>query len=104
MATFRRMLGYFGFEIRKGGQGLVIVSSPIALQRQEIWLAPGSWHVHSISRILQSLMLLDFQDVAALFYKALSELYSSKRAIIGDRDFRYWTQAVENKDYWNSST
>ena len=104
LATFKRMMSYFGFQFEKAGAGLRIVPSANASERQKVWLVANDLHLHSICRILQSLMLLEFQDVAKMFFNSLSELYKVNKSAIGDRNYRYWTQAVENKDYWNSST
>ncbi|MDQ6678363.1 MAG: opioid growth factor receptor-related protein [Acidobacteriota bacterium] len=93
--SFARMLDFYGFwidaELRVGP------SAEFGAKTAE-WLSTGNHNYLRITRILKSLRLLGLEREAQSFFRALEQLYEEEsrmaRPRIGERTFRFWTDAV----------
>ena len=103
LKSFARILQFFGFIFEDSEKGMRIVVSTDTKKRQETWLYNNSPYYNSIARILQSLMLLGFEDLANSFLEVLTLIYVAESPRIGKMRYTDWKNSVSSSDYWNSS-
>jgi hypothetical protein len=83
-----RILHYLGFEMVKRDGVMRIDLSESFDTRRKVWLYENSLELHSITRMLQSLMLFGFSELANQFLEALTSMYEENKKLIGERNFR----------------
>lgn len=93
-AAWRRMLAFYGFEVRQGA----VAEGAAFARRAAVWLHPGDHNHLRITRILRSLRVLGLEAEAQQFWRALADLYKRDRTAarqrITERSFAYWEQAA----------
>ena len=95
LASFERMLCFYGFELLPGSPCHVEQTSGFA-DASANWLTPGNHNHLRITRILRSTRLLGLEQESKAFFRALEALYGTDqgRRNIGGVSFRYWQSAV----------
>lgn len=91
MMSFRMMLRYYGFTYAPDATSIERASD---FEARSGWLYPSNHHYLKITRILKCLMLLDFEDVAHMFFSALREVYGTHRMYIGPVTYKFWRNTV----------
>jgi len=91
MQSLRMMLKYYGFTFAKEGSQIVKAKD---FEARSGWLYPSNHNYLRISRILNCLMLLDFDQEAHMFFRALREVYRTHRIYIGEVTWGHWCRAV----------
>jgi hypothetical protein len=72
-------------------------------ERRASWITRDNHNYRRISRILQSLVLLGFKDVADMFLDALLGIYEENRKTIGATTRDFWSSSVSDSRYWNGT-
>lgn len=86
---------FYGFDASYTGSGkLVMKRSKNFDSRSSNWLTPGNHNFLRITRILKSLVLLDYKMYASAFLAALEDVYKDNSAIIGPRTLGFWKEAL----------
>ena len=80
MESFRMMLKYYGFTFANDRKSILKAED---FESRSGWLCPSNHNFLRISRILNCLMLLDFQNEAHMFFGALKEIYRTHARYIG---------------------
>jgi hypothetical protein len=94
--ALRRLLAFYGFEIREAAEGeSIVIRAHGYLERSQNWLTPGNHNFLRISRILRALTLLGLETEARAFLVALETVYAENDAVIGPVTLAYWRRAVE---------
>jgi hypothetical protein len=93
--SFERMLRFYGFRLSFDRDNHpMVVKTPNFGTRKSDWLTPQNHNYLRISRILESLTLLGFPDMALSFFAALKDIFQDNSSVIGVTTFSYWEQAV----------
>jgi hypothetical protein len=98
------MLGHYGFRLGLAGGKPAISPAPDFAERTRAWLTPENPELRSMSRILQSLMLLGFEELARLFLDQLLAVNGAHPGVVSDRTFRLWHLSVADESYWGSAS
>jgi len=106
-SSFERMLAFYGFELRVGGEGgeegeegeegagrVRVVSGPNYREAFANWVHRFDHNHLRISRILRSLRVLGLPDEAQAFFHALQEVFDSFGRI-SERSLMFWRRATE---------
>ncbi len=94
LASFRQMLGFYGFNLRDDqGQPAVALATD-AEARQDNWLELGNHNLLRITRILDCLCTLGLRPQAEAFLSALEGIYTDHAHTIGTRTMTFWRNAV----------
>jgi hypothetical protein len=104
LASFYRMLHFYGLEIDKSTKPPTVRKSENYDERKSIWITPNNQNFRRISRILQCLMLLGFKDAAEIFLAELVEIYFENQRTIGTRTYEFWTLSITDPRYWNGTS
>jgi hypothetical protein len=92
--SFQLMLQFYGLELAQGDGAPTIARHATFDHRRRVWLTTGNHNFLRISRILRSLSLLGFRDLAAAFLRCLEDIYAEHARIIGETTVGYWRRAV----------
>ena len=96
-ASFRRMLAFYGMEIREAVV-LTVTRAAFFAERSEKWITPSNHNHLRITRILKSLRLLGLESEATAFFDCLTDIYFVELAQftpgIFDETFGFWRAAV----------
>jgi len=87
--SFRMMVEFYGFIL----QDDVIVKGE-RFREKSRWIYPKDHNMARISRILESLVLLDFQPQARAMYQAMKDIYPKYRWEIGE-SMSYWQRIMK---------
>lgn len=106
-SSFERMLAFYGFELRVGGEGgeegeegeegagrVRVVLGPNYREAFANWVHRFDHNHLRISRILRSLRVLGLPDEAQAFFHALQEVFDSFGRI-SERSLMFWRRATE---------
>ena len=94
--SFEVMLNFYGFEFREDLGQIQRASS--FHERKKIWLTPDNHNYKRITRILDCLHTLGFEEEAKAFFFALAELnqdYGNLIVTQGKSSFPYWQNAIK---------
>jgi hypothetical protein len=91
MMSLRMMLKYYGFAFAPDGES---IQKAIDFEARSGWLYPSNHNYLRVTRILKSLMLLDFQKEARAFFAALRNVYQTHHRYIGPITWKFWCEAV----------
>jgi hypothetical protein len=103
LKSFYRILRFYGMEMDASATPIRIKRSEDYEQRRAGWVTLENHNYRRITRILQSLMLLGFKDLANMFLEALMGVYYENQKIIGAKTYDYWTLSVSDPQYWNGT-
>ena len=96
-ASFRRMLAFYGMEIREAVV-LTVTRAVFFAERSEKSITPSNNNHLRITRILKSLRLLGLESEATAFFDCLTDVYFVELAQftpgISDETFGFWRAAV----------
>jgi hypothetical protein len=95
MMSLRIMLKYYGFTLDPDGE---TIQKADDFEARSGWIYPSNHNYLRITRILKSLVLLDFEKEAHMFFVALREVYHTHRNYIGPVTYEYWCDAVGERD------
>jgi hypothetical protein len=97
--SFRRMMNFYGLEVRSGEQ-LTVTRAPNFAAKATVWLSPGNHNHLRITRILRCLSLLGLEAEAKAFLECLAEIYKAERKkpvpAISDDTMLYWRGAASH--------
>ena len=88
LKSLDRMLDFYGFE--RNGETIAASSK---FKERSGWIYPNNHNYLRISRILESLLLLDFGNEAEALFDALIDLYQNFRWDIGE-SMSIWKRIV----------
>lgn len=95
LKSFEIMLAFYGLQLRRVDDRILIVTAPSFCARSEVWLTPHNHNFLRMTRILRSLNTLGCRPYARALFEALQDLYARHSSIIGSETFRYWQQALQ---------
>lgn len=104
LRSLERMLAFSGLALTVADGKPIVTRAATFEGRSAAWLGTYTSHHAHISRMLQSLMLLGFPEVARALLAALAAIHEERPGLVPQRSFEYWRRAVEVEEYWNSST
>jgi hypothetical protein len=98
LAGFRRMVSFYGFDVRGFGDGEMQLD-PVQefAVRSRSWLTAGNHNFLRLTRILTSLRTLGCRDEAEALFDVLDLVYRRNRTLIGDKTFGFWSSAVRRR-------
>jgi hypothetical protein len=95
LASFDRMLRFYGLERYTGDNGLAVRPAATYDARKHAWQTPGNHNHLRITRILTSLGLLGLGQEAEAFGACLARLFEREgTSAISERSFQFWMNAV----------
>jgi hypothetical protein len=98
MLSFERMLKFYGFRLSFDPDNHPkVVKVPNFCARKSNWLTLQNHNLLRISRILESMTLLGFPEMALAFFATLKDIFQDNPLDIGETTLNYWEQAVEVK-------
>jgi hypothetical protein len=95
LASFRRMLAFYGFALGDADGGVQIAPTPGFRRRSDAWLRRGNHNLLRLTRILRCLTLLGLGTQARALLAAL-EAVDRGGAVVGPVTLRYWRDAVQD--------
>lgn len=104
LEVFNHSVKFFGFDWTSDGDSLKLIQFPGIDKKKQAWLNPYSYHYSRISRILQSLMLLGFENIAKIFYYALIVVSDEHPKVVDQKTLTYWRLSITDEDYWTTTT
>ena len=98
LASFERMLRFYGFELAAAAEDCVVRRAVNFSERARVWLAPMNHNHLRITRILKCLRLVGLEDHGRAFFDALAAIHESEkrraRLAITAETFRFWRDAA----------
>lgn len=94
LRSLTRLLDFYGFAISVENRPETITKSEKFEKKSRNWISLRNHNFLRITRILKSLVLLNYGDLAAAFLNVLEEIYKDNSAIIGTQTLKYWREAV----------
>jgi hypothetical protein len=95
--AFRRMLGFYGLQMREAGSEIQISKAENYPRRSRNWITPSNHNFLRVTRILKSLRLLGLRRPADAFFVCLEQIFRENRAVIGARTFEFWERAIHDE-------
>lgn len=90
LASFRRMLAFYGFALDETGGALRVVPAPDFARQSRNWLRPGNHNLLRLTRIIRCMTLLGLPEHARALLACLEGVGSG----VGAVTLRYWRDAV----------
>ena len=96
-AALLRMLAFYGLELDDDDPAdPEIFEAEDFDARARLWINPGNHNYQRVTRILESLIVLDQRPLALALYRCLERLYRTDYgARIGDATLTHWRRQVE---------
>ncbi len=98
LASFERMLRFYGFEMAEAEEDCVIRRAANFSDRARVWLTPMNHNHLRITRIIKCLRLVGLDDHARTWFDALAAIYKSDRRkprpAVTVETFHYWRDAA----------
>jgi hypothetical protein len=101
LASFERMLRFYGFELAAAEEDCVVQRAANFSERARVWLTPMNHNHLRITRILKCLRLVGLDDHGRAWFDALAVIHENEkrraRLAITKESFRYWREAASGR-------
>ncbi|MCJ1398049.1 hypothetical protein MMC11_001246 [Xylographa trunciseda] len=98
-ASLKRILGFYGFELRDTEKGPEITQGPDFASASRNWVTRFDHNHLRITRIIRSLRVLGLEEEARAFFTALQAVYKSSNGRISQKSMMFWARAAERPLY-----
>lgn len=93
--AFEKMMSFYGLRV---SHSVRLIKDPNSFSvKSENWITVRNHNFLRISRILASLILLNCENAANMFYECLCDIYEENKGIIGPLTKQFWDEAMEIK-------